>query len=153
MPETRDQHRALAKLLFNRVWDLLEKSDRTTDDDRTMLAAARASRLHWWAVGTPRQFAVSDWQVSRVLAVLGDAPAAAELADASLWWCRDHDLGPFLEGYAHEALARAAGVGGETLAAESHWAAAEGCLAEILDGDEREMLEADLQALRTSAGP
>ena len=36
-----------------------------------MLTAAFASRYHWREIGEPKNFSVSDWQVSRVAAVLG----------------------------------------------------------------------------------
>lgn len=39
--------RALASRLFNGVWELLERPERTTTDDDTMLHMAHASRHHW----------------------------------------------------------------------------------------------------------
>lgn len=36
---------------------------------------ARASRFHWDAVGTGRERAIGEWQVSRVYASLGREPA------------------------------------------------------------------------------
>ena len=77
-----------------------------------MLAAALASRHHWRQVGEPKNFAISEWQVSRVLAVLGQGELARSFAQSGLDLCLDHDLGAFLTAYAYESLARAASVSG-----------------------------------------
>ncbi len=47
-PATR---RTLAVELFNHVWTLLEKPDRTSAQDDEMLHAAHASRYHWGEIG------------------------------------------------------------------------------------------------------
>ncbi|HEX2821111.1 MAG TPA: hypothetical protein VHO07_13230 [Streptosporangiaceae bacterium] len=43
------QERQVAATLFNHVWDLLEKPDRSAADDDEMLHGAHASRYHWSA--------------------------------------------------------------------------------------------------------
>jgi hypothetical protein len=45
--------RLLAGHLFNRVWVLLEKPDRSAADDDEMVHAAHASRYHWGQAGQP----------------------------------------------------------------------------------------------------
>ena len=40
-------HRKLAATLFNATWDLLDKSERSPDEDAAMLGRAHASRHHW----------------------------------------------------------------------------------------------------------
>jgi hypothetical protein len=49
--DTGDE-RALAAALFNRTWELIEREDRSQDDDDRMLHMAHASRYHWGNVGT-----------------------------------------------------------------------------------------------------
>ncbi len=61
----------LAKRLFNRVWELLEQPDRSLADDEELVDAAHASRYFWSLVGDTQNLAISDWQLSRVFAVLG----------------------------------------------------------------------------------
>ena len=77
-PATLDaaDRRQLAVDLFNHVWTLLEKTDRTPMQDDEMLHAAHASRYHWGEVGEPVNFARGEWQCSRVYAVLGRAEPA-----------------------------------------------------------------------------
>ena len=45
-------HRLIAVRLFNETWDLIEKKDRTGDDDSQMLEKAYASLYHWRQVVT-----------------------------------------------------------------------------------------------------
>lgn len=45
--ELERAHRALAPSLFNRVWELMDKKDRTEDETDEMLHSAQASRHHW----------------------------------------------------------------------------------------------------------
>ncbi len=49
----QEWHRKFAVDLFNLVWDLLDKGERTTEENDKMLHAAHASRFHWGEIGTP----------------------------------------------------------------------------------------------------
>lgn len=111
-------HKQMAVDLFNRTWNLIEKQERTEEDDDTMLYAAMASRYHWGIVGTPLNFARGEWQISRVYAILGKAEAALHHARKSEKLCLEHDLGAFDLGFAYEAMARAYAVSGETAGQE-----------------------------------
>ena len=106
---TQDQkyHRKFAVDLFNFVWTLLEKPDRTQAEDDTMLNAAHASRLHWEMVGKPVNLVRGDWQVSHVYCVLGRIEPALYHARRCLELCNEHHIGDFDLAYAYETLARA----------------------------------------------
>jgi hypothetical protein len=84
--------RQLAAGLFNQMWVLLDKLDRSAGDDDQMVHTAHASRYHWSAAGGPVQWARGEWQCSRVYAVLGRAEPALhharrclELATDMIW--------------------------------------------------------------------
>lgn len=139
--------RMFAVDLFNATWDLLESEDRTPEDDRTMLGAALASRLHWRHVGEPKNFSVSDWQVSRVFAVLGDVTRAKEYGESALAIAAEYGLGPFYVGYAEEALARAAALEGDAGELQHWMARAQASLDDIEDDDAKELLKADLDEI------
>jgi hypothetical protein len=51
---------------------------------------------------------VASWQLSRVYALAGVPSEATRHAQASLQLCEAHELPPFYEAYAYEALARGA---------------------------------------------
>lgn len=147
--EKHDCHRRMAAELFNRVWELLDQSERTPEDDQEMLAAAYGSRYHWRVVGGPKQHCVSDWQLSRVWVVLGDARQATVHGELSLELAQKHHLGPFYVGYAHEALARAAALAGDEEASRRHLGEAEELSLDISKSDDAELLRADLNNLRS----
>lgn len=137
-------HRTMAPLAFNQAWEFLDQEVLTREEEEAMLAAAFAQRHHWYQVGEPRNLAIADWQVARVAAVLGYADLARRFAERSLDVVRRHDLGPFLEGFAHEALARAAAWVDDLDTFTYHLEAAKALVPEIEDATERELLEADL---------
>lgn len=147
--EVASWHRRFGTELFNQTWDLLDSGDRTADQEAEMLAAALGSRHHWRQIGEPKNFAISDWQVSRVFAVAGAAGLAQTFAAQSLALCDQHDLGSFLRGYAHEGLARAALVAGDAAAAQEHLVAARAFAAEVTSDDDRALLVQDLDELES----
>lgn len=102
----REFHRKTAIRCFNQTWDHLEKKTRTKRDDQEMLALAHASRYHWSLVGTPRNIAVGDWQISRVYAALKQPALALLFAKSSLEICKREGLSEVLA-TAYEAVARA----------------------------------------------
>ncbi len=85
-------HREFAIQAFNGVWELLDKKDRTPDDDVRMIHMAHASRYHWGEIGTPLEFARGDWQLSRVYATLGFGVMAFKYAKGCLGLCEKHAL-------------------------------------------------------------
>ena len=142
-------HRKYAVDLFNFTWELLEKPDRTVEEDDSMLHAAHASRYHWGMVGEAVNLARGEWQLSRVYVTLGRAEPALHHARRCLAYCesnpdalQDWDLP-----YAHEALARSHALAGEADEAGRHAAAARELTARVADAEDREHLEADLATL------
>lgn len=135
---------ALAPRAFNHTWDLLDAESLTREQEEEMLSASFAQRYHWYQVGEPRNWAIADWQVSRVAAVLGYADLAARFGERSLEIATEHHLDPFVAGFAHEAIARAAAEVDDIETFTEHLELAKSLLAEISDPEERETLEADL---------
>lgn len=109
-----------------------------------MLASAFAQRYHWYQAGDARNQAIADWQVSRVAAVLGYEELALRFGERSLAIALESNLDPFVEGFAHEAIARAAAVVDDVETFTEHLERARALLAAIQDPEERETLEADL---------
>ncbi len=91
--------------------------------------------------------AIGDWQVSRVFAVVGDGGNARRFAGSSLAHCTEHGLDAFVTGYAHEALARAAALGGDQGQRDRHLAAARDLSEQIADAAERDLLLKDLETV------
>jgi len=143
----RNVEQRLAARLFNRVWELLDRTDRTTEDDDEMVHAAHASRLHWGQVGEPVHWARGEWQCSRVYSTVGRAEPALHHGRRCLELAEKYSLSPFDVGCAHEAIARAARLAGSPEHAEAHAGLAAEAAEEITDPEERQVLLADLATL------
>ena len=144
-------HRRLGADLFNHVWTLIEKPDRTPAETDEMIHAAHASRYHWSKAGTIVNLGRGEWQVARVYCVLGRGEPARwharrclEYAEAAVaaGEAEDWDLPG-----AHEAMARAEAVAGDRNAAEGWRDRARAGVAGISDPADREVIEGDLATL------
>jgi hypothetical protein len=148
--DTATAHRHFSTQCFNKVWEYIEKPDRSADDDEQMLLCALASLWHW----TQRedcgemQRSIGHWQISRVCCLLGKTTDALYHAERSLHY--SGTLPPFYKAYAHEAFARvyaaAPGLDGDAL--REHFGKARELLPQITDDVERHMIEADLATIR-----
>jgi hypothetical protein len=139
-------HRVQAVQLFNRVWDLMEQSERSTAETFEMIHSAHASRYHWQHAGEPVNWARGEWQIARVYAVLRRPEPALVHARRCHELCVEHGLSPFDHAYAHEAMARSYLLLGSP-EAPRELAAARELLPSVEDPEERRYLEEDLAAL------
>ena len=147
---TPEEHRRLGVELYNGTWELIERPDRTPDEDDEMLYRAHASGYHWLqAPHTTANRARSHWLCSRVHAIAGQPEGALyharrclELVESAPAEIEDWDLAG-----AREALARAHLTAGETEEARRHYELARKEAAKIAEGDDRKHIEADLDAL------
>ena len=140
-------HKYFAASCFNRAWDLIEKMDRTPDDELLMVALNQASIYHW--LNRPdcenKSLSVGYWQASRIHAILRNASEAKRYAEICLGY--SNNLEPFYLGYAHEALARAAKLEGETKIAAEHLSLAREQAQLVNRKEDRELLINDLVTL------
>lgn len=137
-------HRTFAPRAFNETWEMLDAASLSREEEENMLASALAQRYHWYHVGTERNQAIADWQVSRVAVVLGYADLARRFGERSLEIAVEYDLDDFVKGFAHEAIARAAAEVDDVETFTEHLELARAALAAIADDEDREILEADL---------
>jgi uncharacterized protein YndB with AHSA1/START domain len=138
-----DWHRAQAIECNNAIWELVGREQRTADDDEEMLRRAYASCYHWRrAAGSgPANEARGVYMLAKVHLLTGDATRSLHYADRCLAECTQHGLVDFDLAYAHEARARALRALGRIADADVAWAAA--TAVEIVDADDREIVEAD----------
>jgi tetratricopeptide (TPR) repeat protein len=139
--------RRQAIALFNGTWDLMEKEDRTTEEDDRMLHMAHASRYHWGQVGTAANLARGEWQVSRVYTVLGRGEPALHHAQRVLDICRANGIGDWDLAFAYEALARASAVAGDAEQARAFTEQALAAAEDITEDQERELVLTDLESI------
>ena len=131
--------------LFNSVWTLIRREDRSPDEDAEMVHAAHASVHHWSKAGTRTHLARGEWQVSRVYAVLGRGEPALWHGRRCLALCEAEGLADWDLAYAHEAVARALAVSGDQAGARE--AAAAAAAVPIAEDEDRELVQSDLATL------
>jgi DNA-binding transcriptional MerR regulator len=142
-------HRTLGTALFNHVWTLLERPDRTPAQVDELIHAAHASRFHWSRADDPEptNLARGEWQCSRVYAVLGRAEPALWHARRCLAINDANGRGDWDIAAAYQAMARASGVAGDPVAAADWKAKATAALDGIADRDDRDVIEGDIATL------
>jgi hypothetical protein len=149
-PQTLDKadaHRFFSADCFNRAWELMEKTERTAEQDQQMILLCQASLWHWTQRDdcTACNLSIGYWQASRVYALLGQADNAKRYAEICLRQSADQP--PFYPAYAHEALARAALLRGDKRAMQEHLIEARRLLENVDDAEDRALLQKDLDAL------
>lgn len=140
-------HRYFSAECFNRTWTLMEKAGRSAAEDEQMLLLSLASLWHWTQREdcSDQNLSIGYWQVSRVYALRGDARNALHYAETCLR--HSHNLAPFFVAYAHEAIARAVALTGESGRASKHIAEARRLAREVAEAEERTALEKDLDSI------
>lgn len=144
-----EEHRKFASALFNYTWTLIEKEARTELDTNRMINGAHASLFHWEFVGNTLNYARGEWLLSRVYALAGRQEAAMFHAERSLQLCVDNQLGEFDEAFAHEAVARACSLSGQTDRMNSSISRALSLAAEVKNTDDRKWIMQNVNSIET----
>ena len=147
---TPEEHRRLGIDLYNGTWTLIERGDRTADEDDEMLHRAHASAYHWLqAPHTAANCARSHWLCSRVHALTGQAEGALHHARRCLALVQGHseEMEDWDIAAAHEALARAHAAAGELDEVRRYLELARTETAAIADPADRKHIEEDLDSV------
>ena len=140
-------HKQLAIDLFNRTWELLDKSERTQEEEDEMIHAAHASRYHWSQAGTALHLARGEWQISRVYSVLRRGEPARYHGNRSLEICQENGFGDFDLAFAYEALARAASVLGDEGAMKENLTLAKNAGEKIAEQEDKDYFFSELESI------
>jgi hypothetical protein len=143
-------HRYFSAGCFNLAWDLINKSERTPQENEQMLRLSLASHWHWTqrADCTEENVSIAYWQTSRVYAVLGQAENARRYAEWCLEVSSGGDVPLWCLGYAYEALARTELAAGNLTSMSEYLREALGVAEAITDPETRQMLLADLETIK-----
>ena len=142
-------HRYFAADCFNKAWDLIDKSERTPEEDEQMIGLGQASLWHWTQREdcTDRNMSVGYWQASRIYALVGQADEARRYGLLSLDFGRRSELPPFFVGYSYEALARSEAVAGNRAKMEKHLESAREAADKVSGADEKQQLLDDIATI------
>jgi tetratricopeptide (TPR) repeat protein len=145
-----EAHEQFARQFNGRVWALLEKEERSPEEDEEMLLAQSASLYHWRHVGTVVHEQRGQWMFSHLYTVLEDpdralrhASRCIEITQANRSQMADFDIA-----YAHEAMARALALNGRADKAKEHFEQAAKAGEAISDPEDREIFLGDFGAGR-----
>lgn len=143
----QEDHLRFAKSIWNGIWELLEKANRTPSEEEDLLLRAYASLYHWKQVGTQANLQRGYWMLSRVYLAQGAAEQALEWALKCHKITQDHaaSMEDFDLAYAQEGLARAYAMVGELELAREHRAEAAVLGEQIEDPEDREIFLGDFQ--------
>ena len=140
-------HRFFAADCFNKAWELIDKPNRSRDEDEQMIRLGQASLWHWTNRDDckSKQLSIGYWLLARVYALATRSEESRLYANR----CLQHSQGeaPFFVGYAYEALARAEKVAGNTSLMAKYKAEAVRLAETVEDADERKQLIDDLASI------
>ena len=140
--------REIASHLFNRRWELLEKT-RDPDDDVELLTAAFASRYHWLTVGDVDTRIISDWMVARAAAALGDGELSIRYAKRAHAAAQETTVPDWLSASCAEGVARAYAASGDVTEFNNWSALTERLISVIADPDDRGLIASQFADIET----
>jgi len=142
--DEEEAHKKFAVDFFNKTWELIEKKNRTDEDDEMMVNLAHASRLHWDFAGSYLQYQRGDWLLSLVYSLLGRSEPALYHAEKCLELTKkygdidEYGFEDFDIAFAYECMARASKVAGEENEYKKYYEIAEKKGEEIGDEENKE---------------
>ncbi|MFN2160338.1 MAG: hypothetical protein ACK2TW_10335 [Anaerolineales bacterium] len=147
--DLENAHKYFSAQCFNKAWDLIDKGERTPEEDEEMVLLTMASMWHWSQRPdqTLQNLSVGCWQAARIYALVGQADNARRYAQLSLDAAREGQLEPFYVGYAYEALARAEKAAGNQDKMDEYLGEARYTAGGVKDDGERKMLMDDLDTI------
>ena len=143
-----EAHKFFAQSINGRVWELLQKLNRSQSENEEMLHAAHACTYHWKFVGTAVHQQRGEWLISQVHAVLGHANEALrhaqrcfELTESNRDLMQDFDIA-----YAFEGMARAQAMLGDHILAEEFLVLAQQAGNAIADEEDKTIFMGDFDS-------
>lgn len=148
MEISKEMHKELARSTNGEVWKLLEKEERTVEEEHIMVDTAHASNYHWWHAGTVVNAQRGEWLLARVYTVLGHNQEALWHAKAclALTEANPDDMQDFDVAYSYEAVARAQALNGAAELAAANKSKASDLGAKIAAEEDRQWFETDFNS-------
>ena len=137
-------HREVAVATYNRCWELLEQTRRTSDDDVEFLTSSFVSRYHWTFGGGRVQTICADWMISRAAAALGEGGLAVSYALRANTQAQAPGTDDWLVASTAEGLARAYAAAGEPERRDEWRTVAQRLVLAIAGDEDRELIAAQL---------
>jgi hypothetical protein len=145
-------HKYFSAKCFNQAWELIDKEQRTPQEDEQMIRLSLASQYHWSQRldHSNTSASIGYWQTARIYALLKQGENAARYGQLCLEESQAEGVSPFYLGYAYEALARAAAVVHDETGMNKYLKLAGETAERVSKADERKMLLDDLDTILLS---
>lgn len=142
-------HQYFSADCFNQTWDLIDKANRSEEENLAMVLSSMASLWHWTMRGdvTQTNLSIGYWQLARVYTLLQEVENARKFALLCLKVSQKEGVAPFYLGFAYEALARLESLAGNKDKAQEYLALGRKTSGEVVDEEERKMLLKDLDTI------
>jgi len=130
-----------AKQFNGKTWELLDKQERTQEENELLVDYAHASLAHWRAAGTGVNLQRGVWMLARVNVVLGNTRVALQYAQRCLELTEQHkdQLSDFDFAFAYECMARAQALAGNRAESQQFVDMADKAGAAIKDEEDRQI--------------
>jgi len=121
-----DGHRYFGEMCLAQGWALALQRQRDDAERQHMIHCAHAARFHWTMLADLPSLARADHLLSHIHALHGDGDAALPYAESCMAFVTQGGKGftPTHEAWAHESLARAFALLGDTTKRDEHLEAA-----------------------------
>lgn len=140
-------NKTIAIQLFNETWELIDKPNRTNEEDALMIHKAHASLYHWLQIGEVINFQRGEWLISHVYSILKMQESALFHGKRCLQITIDHAIDDFDLTFAYEAMARAYQITNHEMS-HKFLNSAMKRLSQIKDKDDREYAKSQLEDLK-----
>jgi len=143
-----EAHRHFAKSFNGRVWELLQKPDRSQAEEEEMLYAAYACTYHWMFAGSAVHQQRGEWLISRVHVTMNHPQEAVRHAERCFELTESHKnlMSDFDLAYAYEGLARAQALSGRLEEARHYYQLAQHAGDAIQDVEDKSIFQGDLES-------
>ena len=143
-----NNHHYMGIEMNNQTWGLLDKKDRSEQDNIRIINFAKASLYHWrksdkYNVENEQR---GQWLISHVYAILGKSDEALSYAKETLKITEDNNLIDFDLAYAYESMARAHSISENKDESEKWYKKAKAAGDLITDEKDKEYFSLDLNS-------
>ncbi|MBN1453212.1 MAG: hypothetical protein JW963_19520 [Anaerolineales bacterium] len=130
-----------AKQFNGKTWELLDKQERTREENELLVEYAHASLAHWRVAGTGVHLQRGVWMLVRINIVLRNTQVALQYAQRCLELTEQYKnlLSDFDFAFAYECMARTQALAGNQAEAQKYIAMADKTGAAIEDEEDRQI--------------
>ncbi|PCJ62159.1 MAG: hypothetical protein COA79_05580 [Planctomycetota bacterium] len=145
--DMENAHKILGPSINNITWELMEKENRSEEEDDLMIDAAHASCFHWHYAGTHVHHQRGEWMIARVYTILGFKMESMRHAKRCLSITKEfpNEMENFDWAFAYECFARAYALSGNKEEALKYKKEALNAGSNCKDPEDREVFESEFK--------